>query len=97
MSAEERDSRFQYHNKRVEVILKDGRRIIGLISSVDYDRRKFKVLESDRPGMMGKDGREFGWDDCRTVRAEVSGVEEGIFTDDMIPQWDRWSRASGVK
>lgn len=97
MTKEERDSRFQFHNKAHEVTLKNGQKIIGLISKVDYDRRKLFLLEHDRPGMLGKDGREFLWDDCRSIRAESSGGTEGVFDQDMIPEWERWSRQSGAK
>jgi hypothetical protein len=99
MAQEERESRFQFHNKAHEVVLKDGTRIVGIISRIDPDKREFYLLEPNRPGMLGgrTAGQRFSWEECRSVRAESSGNVEGVYDDDMIPQWERWSRASGAR
>lgn len=90
------DTTQRYHNKTHKVTIKaTGETFYGIISKVDYDNREFYLLADDQPGMVGKDGRKFSWNDC-TVVAESNKGRIGAFSDNMIPEWESWDRKSGV-
>lgn len=88
-------SRYQYHNRNHQIVTKDGRTLVGLISKVDAKDRKFCLLLHDQVGMLGKDGLEFKWEECHSVRAEKD--QTGVFSDDMLSEWARWERQSDLR
>lgn len=90
-----RDDKFQYGNKLHEVVLKDGTKVLGFISYVDYDNEAFFLLQQNQPGMLGRSGTEYKWADCKSVRAE--GKEIGLFREDMILAWKRWRNSAKVR
>jgi len=90
-----KDERLQLHNKTYRVIVKaTGQILYGTVSRVDYINREFYLLRPDQPGMIGKDGTKFSWDDC-AVAAETDRV--GEFSEDMIKLWQSWYVKSGVE
>ena len=93
-SQDEDDGR-QYHGRSHRVELKDGTVIIGQISRVNYEKRTFLLLEPNKIGMLGKDGIEVPWDDCKSVMAEQDKV--GVFSDNMIPKWAVWAATNAVR
>jgi hypothetical protein len=89
------EDRYQYGSKLHEVVLKDGTRILGFISHVDYVNDTFLLLGQNQVGMMGSDGTQYAWADCRSVRAE--GRDRGRFSEDMLSAWKRWRHGAKIR
>jgi hypothetical protein len=83
----------QFDTRRAEVVLKNGTTIIGYISK--FTPKGFLLLLDNQPGMLGKDGTAYNWDDLKSSKWE--NQDKGMFTDDVRSEWERWDRQSGVR